>query len=149
MKTIDDVLNRLTSVETIMLVRPATDQAIKRCNQCFAEYEMDMTIPDQYADFLSKHNGFAWNGIEFYSTGQVTYTPTNYTLNDIVSANEYFAEHYGESGHCLLLGRADDNLYVHNTKNGKYEILDISGSDAWKKYDTFEAMFIGVVAPRL
>ena len=104
-------------------------------------------IPQEYADFLSKLNGFAWNGIEFFSTDQVTDPDTEYMLNDIVSANEDFTEQNEGLKHCVLLGRADDDLYVYNRQSGRYEVLDMTGRDVMDSFDSFEAMFVGVVAP--
>jgi hypothetical protein len=150
LNTINDVLNHLTSIETNpMIVRPATDNDIDLCNEDFAECEPGMSLPDGYAAFLRQLNGFAWNGIEFFSTDQVTDTESDYTLNDIVSAYEDFAENNEGLEHCICLGRADDDIYVYNTKNGRYEVLDMSGRDVMEEFDTFDAMFVGVVAPRI
>jgi len=151
MKTIDDVLNAVTEADPdgAMIVRPATDKDIKLCNKDFAECGMALTIPDEYAAFLKKLNGFAWNGIEFYSTDQVTDNDTGYMLNDIVSANENFVRLNDGFGHCVQLGRADEDLFVYNTKNKRYEVLDMTGRDVMEEYETFEAMFYGVVWTRI
>jgi hypothetical protein len=150
MNSLDDVLNRLTSTDADpMIVRPATDKDIKLCNKDFAKCGFGVSLPAQYAEFLKLLNGFAWNGIEFFSTDQVTDPETNYTLNDIVSANEDFSVHNEGLRHCVLLGRADDDLYVYNTQNGRYEVLDMTGRDVIDEYETFEAMFVAVVAPRI
>jgi hypothetical protein len=109
-------------------------------------------LPQGYCEFLSKLNGFAWNGMEFYSTDQVTdpETDTDYILKDIVSANIRFFERndveiYTTLKGCILLGDGGEDLYVYNTKNGKYEVLDFSGRDVMVEYDTFEALFYGEV----
>jgi hypothetical protein len=152
MKTdnLDDVLNRLTSFESgAMIVRPAANKDISLCNKNFAACGFRVTLPALYVDFLKQLNGFAWNGIEFFSTDQVTDLETGYMLNDIVSANEDFIAYNEGLEHCVLLGRADDDLYVYNTKNKKYEILDMTGRDIMEEYETFEALFAGVVAPRI
>jgi hypothetical protein len=149
-KTIDDILNRLTGLDADpMIVRPATGEDIDLCNKDFDECELGVSLPDGYAAFLKKLNGFAWNGIEFFSTDQVTDEESGFMLNDIVSANESFAEQNEGFEHCVYLGRADDDLYVYNTKNGRYEVLDMTGRDMMEDYDSFEAMFVGVVWPRI
>jgi hypothetical protein len=106
-------------------------------------------LPQGYADFLRKLNGFAWNGIEFFSTDQVTDPETDYMLNDIVSSNEMFTTYNADFEHCVFLGRCDDDLYVYNTKNGRYEVLDMTSRDMMEDFETFAAMFIGVVSPRI
>jgi len=150
--TIDDVLNAVTeNDDSAMIVRPASKKDLKLCQKDMTETGFP-PIPQGYADFLAKLNGFAWNGIEFYSTDQVTDPETDYTINDIVSANEGFAEinsGFLEVKNYVLLGRADEELYVYNKKNGRYEALDITGRDVMEEYEIFEAMFVGVVSPRI
>lgn len=150
MATIDDVLNHLTKIDFgAMIVWPATDEDIRLCNEDFAECGFDVSLPDDYTAFLKMLNGFAWNGIEFFSTDQVTDTETNYMLGDIVSSNQDFVERNEGFEHCVFLGRADDDLYVCNTKNGRYEVMDMTGRDVMEEYDSFEAMFVGVVSGRI
>ena len=147
--TIDEVLNAVC--EHAMIVRPASAKDLKLCQKDMAEMEFP-PIPQGYADFLAKLNGFAWNGIEFYSTDQVTDPETDFTLNDIVSANEDFGkvnEEFLEVKNYVLLGRTDEDLFVYNTTNGRYEVLDMTGRDVMEEYETFEVMFVGVVSPRI
>ena len=147
--SIDDVLNAVTeNDDSAMIVRPASVEDLELCQKDMSEMELP-PIPQGYAEFLSRLNGFAWNGIEFFSTDQVTDPDTEYMLNDIVSANEDFTEQNEGLGHCVLLGRADDDLYVYNTQNGHYEVLDMTGRDVMDGFVNFEAMFVGVVAPRI
>lgn len=146
--TMDDVLNILADNEGAMIVRPATDEDIALCNKDMTQIEFPL-LPEGYTGFLTQLNGFAWNGIEFFSTDRVTDPQTNYTLNDIVSANEDFVEYNEGLERCVLLGRADDDLYVYNTQNRQYEVLDLTGRDVMEDFATFEAMFVGVVAARI
>ena len=144
---IDSILNAVVD-EDAMIVRPASQEDVELCQKDMAKMEFP-PIPLGYTGFLYKLNGFAWNGIEFFSTDQVTDTETGYMLNDIVSANETFAEQNEGFEHCVYLGRADDDLYVYNTQNGRYEVLDMTGRDVMEDYETFEKMFAGVVSPRI
>ena len=146
--TIDDILNILAEDDGAMIVRPASREDLQLCQKDMAEMEFP-PIPQGYADFLGKLNGFAWNGIMFFSTDQVTDTETGFMLNDIVSANEMFVEHNEGFEHCVFLGRADDDLYVYNTQNQRYEVMDMTGRDVMEDFETFEAMFAGVVGLRI
>ena len=149
MKTIDEVLNAVTEADDgAMIVRPATTEDLKSCQEDMTDEEMPI-IPHEYCDFLSKLNGFAWNGIEFYSTDQVTDNDSGYMLNDIVSANESFVRFNEVFGHCVQLGRADEDLFVYNTQNGRYEVLDMTSRDVMEEYETFAALFAGVVTSRI
>ena len=151
MKTIDDILNYLTEKHpSVMIVRPATDKDIQMCNEDFIEWGMNLKLPDEYVNFLKQLNGFAWNGIELYSTDRVTDTETGYMLNDIVSANEDFHDNYDEYERFkkyLCFGRVDDDMYIYNTtkENKRWEVLDIVGLNVMEEYDSFEEFFVAVV----
>lgn len=144
---IEDILNKLKNDDSAMIVRPASAKDLAQCQKDMAEIEL-APVPQGYIDFLRKYNGFAWNGIEFYSTDQVTDPETEYTLNDVVTANETFAD-YNDMPNIVLLGRADDDLYVYDTETKKYDVLDFTGKDVMEEYDTFDALFEEVVGSRM
>lgn len=145
--TMDEILEHLSENDGAMIVRPASSKDLAQCQKDMAEVEMN-PIPQGYIDFLRKLNGFAWNGIEFYSTDQVTDPETDYTLMDIVTMNEDFAE-YNDMPTKVLIGRADDDLYTYDTESHKYEVLDFTGKDVMEDYESFEDLFVNVVAPRI
>ena len=147
METYDDILDAVVDYGA-MIVRPATAKDLKLCQKDLKDMGFSL-IPQGYADFLSKLNGFAWNGIEFFSTDQVTDPETNYMLNDIVSANEQFIEYNERLTHCLQLGRSDMDIFVYNTENGRYEVLDHEARDVMEDFETFEEMFVGVSVSRI
>ena len=146
---IEDIIKKLSDpAEGAMIVRPASSKDLAQCQKDMAEIGLH-PIPQGDIDFLREVNGFAWNGIEFYSTDNVTDPESNYTLIDIVTANEDFADYNEELASCVLLGRADDDLYVYNTDNEKYEVLDFTGHDVMEEHDAFDALFESVVEPRM
>ena len=152
MMTINDVLNSVVeNDDSAMIVRPATPEDLEMCLNDMSVFGF-IPLPEGYTAFLSMLNGFAWNGIEFFSTDQVTDPETDYTLMDIVTANEGFAEaneDYPETRNYVLLGRADDDLFVYSIASKLYEIIDMSGRDVMESFETFDALFVAVVAPRI
>ena len=125
---IEEIIKKLSDNPGAMIVRPASSKDLAMCQKDMAEIGLP-AIPQGYIDFLRGVNGFAWNGIEFFSTDQVTDTETNYMLNDIVSANEDWTDYSDDFKGLVLLGRADDDLFVYNTANQKYEVLDFTAHD--------------------
>lgn len=107
-----------------MIVRPASSKDLAQCQKDMAEIGLP-PVPQGYIDFLREVNGFAWNGIEFFSTDQVTDPESNYTLNDIVTANEDFSEYNDDLEGCVLLGRATMicMFTTRRTKSMKFWIL--------------------------
>ena len=152
LKSIADILNYLCeSGADPMIVRPATDKDIEMCNEDFIEFcEKPVVLPDEYVKFLKHHNGFAWNSIELFSTDRVTDTRTDYMLNDIVSENEDFQDHYEPLSHCLYFGRASEEMYLYNpTKDSKrWERRDITSWRVMEEHDSFEEFFVAVVGNR-
>lgn len=145
---IADIIEKLKDEPAAMIVRAASSKDLAQCQKDMAEIQL-APIPQGYIDFLRNVNGFAFNGIEFYSTDNVTDPESEYTLIDVVTANEDFAEYNEDLAHCVLLGRADDDLYVYNTQTQKYEVLDFTGHDSMEEFDNFDQMFVSVVTPRI
>lgn len=146
---IKDVIERLSAPEEgAMIVRAASSKDLAQAQKDMAEIGLK-PIPQGYIDFLREYNGFAWNGVEFFSTDQVTDPDTEYTLMDIVTENEDFARYNEDLPDLVYLGRADDDLYVYDTKSQKYQVLDFTGRDVMDEFDTFDALFTAVVEPRI
>ena len=143
--TINDILNAAAKRNAI-IVPPATENDLLICQKTMTEKKLP-PIPQEYMDFLRKCNGFVWD-VKFYGTNQVHYPHRgDYTLRNIVSENEDFLKHHAALNDCVFLGMGfnNDYLLVYNTSNGFFEVVDRSDHDVDKEYETFEAMFIGVV----
>lgn len=130
------------SGDDVMVVRPADSKDLTLCQKELAEYKMP-AIPQEYVDFLRIANGFAWNGIMFYSTDQVTDPKDGFMLDDIVSANEDFEER-GYEGK-LLIGRSDEDLFTYDPEAKIYEILDFTSCDQMQAFKSFEELFLNVI----
>jgi hypothetical protein len=107
-------------------------------------------LPQGYIDFLKKHNGLAWNGIEFYSTDQISVEgeQDGYCLMDLVSMNDEFNDYY-ERDEKVLLGRQDEEYFTYNITTKKYEVLELESREIWEEFDNFEDMFYFIVGGRL
>jgi len=148
-KIVDDILDVLNEDEGAMIPRPATDEDIADCQEDLVNLALE-PLPQGYIDFLIKCNGLAWNGIEFYSTYQVSEddNPTGFILMDLVTMNDDFNNNY-ELDEKVLLGRADEEYYTYNIETQKYEILELGSSEALEEYNTFAELFFDTVGARL
>jgi len=149
MNIIDNIINILNEDDSAMIPRPASEEDITRCQDDLTELALE-PLPEGYINFLKKNNGFAWNGIEFYSTYQVTEAdnPHGYKLMDLVSMNDEFNERY-ELDEKVLLGRADEDYYTYNIETKKYEALELESREVWEEFDSFENLFFFTVGGRL
>jgi len=149
MNIIDDIINILNEDDGAMIPRPASEEDISQCQKYLVDLGLE-PLPQGYIDFLKKNNGLAWNGIEFYSTDQVTEmdNPDGYKLMDLVSMNDEFNDRY-ELDEKVLLGRADEDYYTYNIETKKYEALELESREIWEEFDTFENLFLFTVGGRL
>jgi hypothetical protein len=149
MSVIDEIMDILEKDDGAMIPRPATDEDIADCNEELIELGLE-PLPQGFIDFLKRNNGLAWNGIEFYSTYQVSEegNPDGYKLMDLVTENDEFNDRY-ELDEKVLLGRADEDYYTYNIETKKYEALELESREVWDEFDTFEDLFFAQVGGRL
>ena len=149
MGIIDEILDILCEDSGSMIPRPASDDDINQCQSDLIELGLE-PLPEGYIDFLKKYNGLAWNGIEFYSTYQVTEAdnPDGFKLMDLVSMNDEFNSRF-ELDEKVLLGIADDDYYTYNIETQKYEVLEFTSRDLMEEFDDFEDLFRFTVGGRL
>ena len=142
---IEKILKEIAeSGDDALIAKPADSKDLTLCQKELAEYKKP-AMPQDYVDFLRIANGFAWNGVLFYSTDQVTDPEDGFTLDDIVSANEDFEERTDTDGK-LLIGRSDEDLFVYNPQEKIYEVLDFTSLDQMETYDSFESLFADIIS---
>ena len=119
---------------------PATDEEIKQCQEDL--YILDLPpIPQEYVDFLRQCNGFSDGGDQCFF-GTETELTKKYKQGHIVSANQYeFHMDFFIREKKLHIGTGGEDLFVYNAVNGCYEVLDETGLDVYKSFETFEELF--------
>jgi len=149
MNIIDEIIEILNEDDGAMIPRPASEEDIAQCQKELIELGLE-PLPQGYIDFLKKNNGLAWNGVEFYSTDQVTEAdnPDGYRLMDLVTMNDDFNDRY-ELDEKVLLGRADEDYYTYNIESKRYEALERESREVWEEFDSFADLFYFTVGGRL
>ena len=152
-----------------LIVKPATDEEIERCNNDLeeisggagedfiasikpgakkkegADSSVTLSLPEDYAEFLKIANGYAWNGFEFFGTYQVTVKQSGYTLSDIVGVNQNYRERKFGLKDMIVLGEFDDDLYAYDFESSKYLVMDQITLTPFDEYDSFDELFTGTV----
>lgn len=99
-------------------------------------------IPNDYQNFLmDTANGYAWNGAELYGTTTIIDQYSNYSMDDIIDINLKWMD-YPEFKGKLVIGSCDDDLFVYNSIDNVYEVVDRNGKDALVTYSLFEELFM-------
>ncbi len=122
-----------------LIVKPATDDEIEMLGK-------DITLPDEYIEFLKFADGFSWNGFEFFGVYNVTVNSSGYTLKSVVVMNDTYRQRKFAFKGKTLLGRFDDDIYVWDEKDGLYKALDSLTMIEIESYRHFDDMFYDVVS---
>ena len=146
-----------------LIVKPATDEELARCNDDLAaiskagtDYidsikpgaktkktsKIRLVLPESYTEFLRIANGYAWNSFEFFGTYQVTVKKSGYVLPDIVTMNQKYHNDKMGLDDMIVLGRFDDDIYVYNFKESEYQALDAMTLGYIDSYEGFDDLFI-------
>jgi hypothetical protein len=149
MKTVKEIIDYLSDDTDAWIPRPATKKDISDCQKDLEELALEL-LPEGFVNFLMGQNGFAWNGVEFYSTDQVRAAddPDGYCLMDIVTMNDEFNDRF-ELDEKVLLGRSDEDYFTYNIETLKYEVLEAGSWEAMEEYETFDELFCEVVGGRI
>lgn len=137
---IKEILDFLADEESAGIAPPASEEDLEQCRKILVMKGFP-PIPQEYLDFLRICNGFVY-GVHFFGTKPVPDTDPEHTdiRDDLITANEDFAEYYGNMAHCLLIGDEFNHKYVYDTKTGLYRAWD-TNAGLWDDYESFENMF--------
>jgi hypothetical protein len=94
--------------------------------------------------FYQISNGFFFNGIYIFSMGKDDAHPVPNLLAQNVQWN--ISERLPGG---VLFGRSDEEVFVFNQPENKYQILDFTGWDEYYAFDSLAGLFEFVVNERL
>lgn len=99
---------------------------------------------EELSTFYKLSNGYFYNGIYIFSV-RSDERPDHY---DILVQNVQWNISERLPG-CVLFGRSDEEVYVFNQSENKYQILDFTGWDEYYAFDTLADLFEFVVNERI
>ena len=122
---------------------PIDERSLRFTASMLASHNFPM-LPQDYIALLKETDGLGGNGIEFYGTRANDRENLGYTLPGLIEANLDFANIPMMRGK-LLLGRASEELFVYDTADMKYHILDRLDFQVSCSFATFaEAVYLFV-----
>lgn len=98
---------------------------------------------EELSNFYLESNGFLYNGINIFSIRSEEVSEYYDLLVQNVQWN--ISERLPE---CVLFGRSDEEVYVYNDAEKKYQILDFTGWDEYYAFETMAELFEFVVTER-
>ncbi len=99
---------------------------------------------DELSNFYLESNGFFYNGIYIFSIRSEEVAEHYDLLVQNVQWN--ISERLPE---CLLFGRSDEEVYIYNEAEKKYQILDFTGWDEYYAFKTMAELLEFVVTERI
>ncbi len=97
----------------------------------------------ELTDFYKISNGFFYNGIYIFSLK----SQEREEHYDLLVQNVLWNISERLPG-CVLFGRSDEEVYVYNETEKKYQILDFTGWDEYYYFDSMAELFEFVVSER-
>lgn len=99
---------------------------------------------EELSSFYLISNGFFFNGIYIFSMG----LDDDHPVPNLLAQNVQWNISERLPG-CVLFGRSDEEVFVFNQPENKYQILDFTGWDEYYAFDSLAGLFEFVVNERL
>ncbi len=120
---------------------PASDRDIRYATSILTTNNIP-PIPSHYVEMLRKTDGLVWNGVELYGASSNERSSKSYTLPSVVDINMGFMGDDRMRG-MLILGRASEEIFVYNSRQNNYQVLDRHDMSVTGNFPTFaEAIYL-------
>ncbi|MCQ2914384.1 MAG: YrhA family protein [Alphaproteobacteria bacterium] len=122
---------------------PVDDRSLKFVSSLLASHRFP-ALPNDYITMLKMTDGFVWNGVEIYGTRANDRVNKGYTLPGVIEANLEYSQTPPMQGK-LLLGRAAEELFVYDSLDQQYHIINRMDFSKSCTFNTFsEAIYLFV-----
>lgn len=139
----ENILNKIEEMGGAFKGAPLSDEGYERLISQLQE--MKIELPDEYAELLFTADGINWGGLEFFGSVMHVDKKRAFSVTDLVSQNKLFQALNPNKKGCVLLGHTDEESYIYNSKNNKYEIVEEFEDNVLKSFASFEELFQYVI----
>ena len=106
-----------------------------------AKKKLNVEIPKEYLDIISKINGIEFNGFILYGVDSYLLEhQINQSIYGLLDSNQIWYEN-GEQKKYLFLGESNISWYVYEYKNKRFIELDNPSGRESNKFNSFYEMF--------
>lgn len=139
----ENILNKIDEMGGAFKAAPLSDEGFEKLVDQLRDLKVE--LPDEYAELLFTADGINWGGLEFFGSVMHVDKKRAFSVTDLVSQNRLFQALNPERKNDVLLGHTDEESYIYNSKNGKYEIIEEFENNVLKSFSSFEEMFQYVI----
>jgi hypothetical protein len=141
-KTITSLLKKYSALEYAETYKPCETQILDESSRLLIE--SGHAWSPELSEFYKISNGFFYNGIYIFSVR----SEEREEHYDLLVQNVQWEISERLPG-CVLFGRSDEEVYVYNEPEKKFQILDFTGWDEYYSFDSLAELFEFVVSERI
>lgn len=141
-KTITSLLKKYSALEYAETYKPCETQILDESSRLLKESGHGWS--SELTEFYTISNGFFYNGIYIFSVR----SEEREEYYDLLVQNVQWEISERLPG-CVLFGRSDEEVYVYNEPEKKFQILDFTGWDEYYSFDSLAELFEFVVSERI
>ena len=139
----ENILSKIEEIGGAFMAAPLSDEGYEKLTDQLQE--MKIELPDEYAELLFTADGLNWGGLEFFGSVMHVDKKRAFNITDLISQNRLFQALNPSKKGCILLGHTDEESYIYNSQNNKYEIIEEFEDNVLKSFDSFEELFQYVI----
>ncbi len=141
-KTISSLLKKYSTLEYAEIYKPCEIKILDESSGLLIE--SGHAWSPELSEFYKISNGFFYNGIYIFSVR----SEEQEEHYDLLVQNVQWDISERLPG-CVLFGRSDEEVYVYNEPEKKFQILDFTGWDEYYAFDSLAELFDFVVSERI
>ena len=138
-----DILNKIEELGGVFMGAPLSDEGFEKLIDQLRDLKIE--LPDEYAELLFTADGLNWGGLEFFGSVMHIDKKHAFSITDLISQNRLFQALNPDRKKDVLLGHTDEESYIYNSKENKYEIVEEFENNVLKSFDSFEELFQYVI----
>ena len=133
---IRDVLEKSEEAGGVTKAPPLTQENYEKLEKGMKE--LNLSLPNDYVEFLEITDGLFWGGLEFFGTA--VFKDKGIYITDLLTQNKLYHDMNAQTG-IVFLGRNDEENFIFDIPQKKYFIVDEFSRDVIKDFFLFEEMF--------
>ncbi len=141
-----ELLAQMEEMGGVFKTKPISEASLTQT--CEDLNSFHLSLPEEYADFLGITNGLYWGGLEFFGSSIVVDKKNGFSITDLISQNRIY-QALNPGVQKVFLGRSDEENFLYNETDKKFEIVDEFSGELVKSFPLFEALFDYIVSEQI
>ncbi len=141
-----ELLAQMEEMGGLFKAKPISETALTETNEDLNT--LHLTLPEEYVDLLQITDGLYWGGLEFFGSSIVIDKKNGFSITDLISQNRIY-QALNPGVRKVFLGRSDEENFLYNETEKKFEIVDEFSGELVKSFPLFESLFDYIVSEQI